>query len=285
MRRRSCQDDGSATRTTCTAVTLYSGQLVAQSEYSVVTTLAPDSRISGSLSTARVTTANAMKAETITSMASAAASPGVRPESRVSSLTFSVTSQPQKKNIAITAPAAMVVKRFGKEIAEDFKQKIVAKGIGWNVGKVFHRDRLVFRFDLLPEPHHQMPAMINLQQYYMEETLVDACTRHPLVDLRWKHRLLSLTHDATGAQLTVEREGEEGELEFVLVREADPRLEIALVWTEATDEYAIRVPSCDQAGSNAYPPRAAIEVAVYGRLKFCVRLMLNNRAAPSAMSV
>ena len=28
---------------TCTAVTLYSGQLVAQSEFSVVTTLAPDS--------------------------------------------------------------------------------------------------------------------------------------------------------------------------------------------------------------------------------------------------
>ena len=32
-----------ATRDTCTAVTLYSGQLVAQSELSVVITLAPDS--------------------------------------------------------------------------------------------------------------------------------------------------------------------------------------------------------------------------------------------------
>src|SRR5690606_454640 len=38
-----CHSDGWDTRITCTAVTLYSGQFVAQSELSVVTTLAPDS--------------------------------------------------------------------------------------------------------------------------------------------------------------------------------------------------------------------------------------------------
>src|SRR3546814_1982752 len=38
-----CHSEGCDTRITCTAVTLYSGQLVAQSELSVVTTLAPDS--------------------------------------------------------------------------------------------------------------------------------------------------------------------------------------------------------------------------------------------------
>jgi hypothetical protein len=40
---RFCQFDGSDANVTCTAVTLYSGQFVAQSEFSVVTTLAPDS--------------------------------------------------------------------------------------------------------------------------------------------------------------------------------------------------------------------------------------------------
>src|SRR5690606_32684911 len=38
-----CHDEGSVTRRPCTAVTLYSGQSVAQSVASVVTTLAPDS--------------------------------------------------------------------------------------------------------------------------------------------------------------------------------------------------------------------------------------------------
>ena len=81
---------------------------------------------------------------------------------------------------------------------------MVERGVSWKVGKVFFRNDLAYTFDVLPEPHHQMPAMINLQQYYLEETLVEACVRHPLVDLRWKHKLLSLTQDEQGAQLSVE---------------------------------------------------------------------------------
>lgn len=38
----SCQSEGFVVGVTSTAVTLYSGQLVAQSEFSVVTTLAPE---------------------------------------------------------------------------------------------------------------------------------------------------------------------------------------------------------------------------------------------------
>ncbi len=82
------------------------------------------------------------------------------------------------------------------------------RGIQWKVGKVFFRNDLAYQFDLLPEEHHKMPAMINLQQYYLEEELVKACDASPLVDLRWKHKLLSLEQTSgTGddvATLTVE---------------------------------------------------------------------------------
>ena len=78
------------------------------------------------------------------------------------------------------------------------------RGIRWQVGKVFFHDDLVYRFDLLPEAGHKMPAMINLQQYHLEETLVQACHAHERVDLRWKHRLLSLQQEADHALLTVE---------------------------------------------------------------------------------
>ncbi|EHR69645.1 2-polyprenyl-6-methoxyphenol hydroxylase-like oxidoreductase [Burkholderiales bacterium JOSHI_001] len=81
---------------------------------------------------------------------------------------------------------------------------LVERGVSWKVGKVFFKDQLAYRFDLLPEPQHQMPAMINLQQYHLEEALVAACDAHPLVDLRWKHRLLALLQDEAGARLTVE---------------------------------------------------------------------------------
>ncbi|MDU2926441.1 FAD-dependent oxidoreductase [Bradyrhizobium sp.] len=81
---------------------------------------------------------------------------------------------------------------------------MVEKGVSWNIGKVFFRDQLSYQFDLLPEPGHRWPAMINLQQYHLEEILVGACTKSPLVDLRWKHRLVSLKQFDDHADLAVE---------------------------------------------------------------------------------
>ena len=37
-----------------------------------------------------------------------------------------------------------------------------------------------------------MPAMINLQQYHLEEMLIAQVMQQPLITLAWKHRLLSL---------------------------------------------------------------------------------------------
>ncbi|MFV1440224.1 MULTISPECIES: FAD-dependent oxidoreductase [unclassified Phaeobacter] len=50
---------------------------------------------------------------------------------------------------------------------------MVAKGVQWNLGKVFFDDRKVYDFNLLPEEGHKRPAFINLQQYYFEEYLVN----------------------------------------------------------------------------------------------------------------
>jgi 3-(3-hydroxy-phenyl)propionate hydroxylase len=82
--------------------------------------------------------------------------------------------------------------------------RMVEKGVSWKVGKVYFQDDLVYTFDLLPEPDHQMPAMINLQQYHLEEYLVQACQAEPAVTLLWKHRLLSLAQADDHALLTVE---------------------------------------------------------------------------------
>ncbi len=83
-------------------------------------------------------------------------------------------------------------------------ERMVAKGISWRVGKTFFENDLRYVFDLLPETDHKMPAMINLQQYYLEEYLVDACAKEPLVDLRWRHKVVGLAQDADRVALTVE---------------------------------------------------------------------------------
>lgn len=50
---------------------------------------------------------------------------------------------------------------------------MVEKGVKWNVAKVFFDDRQVYEFNLLPEDGHEFPAFINLQQYYLEEYMVN----------------------------------------------------------------------------------------------------------------
>lgn len=52
-------------------------------------------------------------------------------------------------------------------------QPMVDKGELWNVGKVFFDERQVYEFNLLSEGGHKRPAFINLQQYYLEEYMVE----------------------------------------------------------------------------------------------------------------
>lgn len=78
------------------------------------------------------------------------------------------------------------------------------KGIEWKLGRVFFRDKEVYTFDLLPEEGHKIPAFINLQQYYLEEYMVAACEKNPLIDLRWKHKVVALHSHKDHAELAVE---------------------------------------------------------------------------------
>ena len=81
-------------------------------------------------------------------------------------------------------------------------EPLVERGIKWRVGRVFKNDREVYRFDLLPEAGHKMPAFINLQQYHVEQALIEAAPS--TVDLRFRHKLVAISQEADGADLTVE---------------------------------------------------------------------------------
>ena len=84
-------------------------------------------------------------------------------------------------------------------------ERMVDKGITWKVGRLFHGDEEVYSFDLLPEDGHKMPAFINLQQYYVEQYLVERCGDFPdLIDLRFKNEVTSVDQDSGGARATVE---------------------------------------------------------------------------------
>ena len=82
--------------------------------------------------------------------------------------------------------------------------RVVAKGVTWNVGRTFHREREVFSFNLLPEPGHHRPGMVNLQQYHLEQYLVERAMALPSIDLRWQHKLVQVTPGDDGVTLTID---------------------------------------------------------------------------------
>lgn len=81
---------------------------------------------------------------------------------------------------------------------------LMARGVRWQIGKVFHRDRLVYRFDLLPEEGHKFPAFINLQQYHLEEALVRRALESERVELLFRHKVVGVEAAADHVALSVE---------------------------------------------------------------------------------
>ena len=84
-------------------------------------------------------------------------------------------------------------------------ERMVDKGVTWKVGRLFHRDREVWNFDLLPETGHKMPAFINLQQYYVEQYLVERAADFPeLIELRWNNKVTGLERRDDGVAVEIE---------------------------------------------------------------------------------
>lgn len=84
-------------------------------------------------------------------------------------------------------------------------ERMLAKGVTWKVGRNFHGAEQIYAFDLLPETGHKYPAFINLQQYYVEEYLLERAREFPdLIDLRFLSKVTG--HEDTGecVRLTVE---------------------------------------------------------------------------------
>ncbi|KGF68891.1 FAD-dependent oxidoreductase [Hoeflea sp. BAL378] len=95
------------------------------------------------------------------------------------------------------------------EIADRYGcgEAMLDKGVVWNVGKVFHDDRQVFEFNLLPEQGHKFPAFINLQQPYFERFLFEQIeaerARGAPIEIRGRNRIDAVEDMGDHVVLTV----------------------------------------------------------------------------------
>lgn len=88
-------------------------------------------------------------------------------------------------------------------------ERMLAKGVTWKVGRVFHGDDEVWNFDLLPEDGHKFPAFINLQQYYAEQYLVERAQAFPgLISLRFLNKVVA--HEDRGDHVGLRIETPDG---------------------------------------------------------------------------
>lgn len=74
----------------------------------------------------------------------------------------------------------------------DVAARIRGKGVTWNEGEVYRGEQRLYRFNLQPETDHKFPAFVNLQQFYVEQYLVERVQKLETVDLRWRNRVVDI---------------------------------------------------------------------------------------------
>lgn len=88
--------------------------------------------------------------------------------------------------------------RFG------ISERIREKGITWNEGDVFRGEQKLYRFNLQPGADQKFPAFVNIQQFYVEQYLVEALQEMKSVDLRWRNKVVGVRSFEDRVEVTVE---------------------------------------------------------------------------------
>lgn len=82
--------------------------------------------------------------------------------------------------------------------------RMLKKGVTWKVGRQFRGAEEVYSFDLLPEDGHRYLAFVNLQQYYVEQYLVERAREFPdLIVLQFKNKVIRHEDHGDNASLKI----------------------------------------------------------------------------------
>ncbi|WKL15610.1 FAD-dependent monooxygenase [Comamonas testosteroni] len=101
---------------------------------------------------------------------------------------------------------AIVFTRRSMEILQQVgvAQRVTETGLPWCYGNSIYRGQRVFRMENARADDDRFFPMINLQQQYLEEYLVDAVQANPLIELRWGNRVNKVEQKCEQAWLEVD---------------------------------------------------------------------------------
>lgn len=106
-----------------------------------------------------------------------------------------------------TGSRAGCVTRRSVEIFEQLGMAapIMRQGLPWSEGWSYYRTHPVFHLRMPEDPHARYPALVNIQQCYVEQYLVDAMAAHrDLIEVRWQNRVAAVDERDDGVELEIE---------------------------------------------------------------------------------
>ena len=83
-------------------------------------------------------------------------------------------------------------------------RRVEEKGLAWTTGQSFYRGEPVFRMQVPVDPHDRHPPLVNLQQPWLEQFLLEECASFPGFDLRWGNRVADIQSTADCAELSID---------------------------------------------------------------------------------
>ena len=101
---------------------------------------------------------------------------------------------------------AIVFTRRSLEILQQVgvAEQVMGMGLPWRHGNSFYRGERVFRMEAPHDDDERFFPMVNLQQQFLEEFLLEACQQSPLIELRWGNLLTGLQARDDGVQLDID---------------------------------------------------------------------------------
>lgn len=101
---------------------------------------------------------------------------------------------------------ATCISRRSLEIWERFgcERATLDKGLAWTGGRSFWRDHQVFALEMTHDADQKHPPMVNIQQCFAEQFLIDAALAAPEIDIRWQSTVTAIENDAAAVRLTIE---------------------------------------------------------------------------------
>lgn len=83
-------------------------------------------------------------------------------------------------------------------------RRVIEKGVGWTNGRVFKGTEEVYSFSSKAADDDYIPPYTNLQQFFVEQYLVERIAEIDAIDLRWKSRIVGVESRDDRVILTVD---------------------------------------------------------------------------------